>query len=36
MNDLVSGNRNYTLVQNGAGIIDEEEMMDYEVAGEDE
>ncbi|KAI5602692.1 hypothetical protein BDE02_01G171800 [Populus trichocarpa] len=30
-----SGNRNYTLVQNGAGI-DEEEMMDYEVMGEDE
>jgi len=33
--DLESGNRNYTLVQNGAGI-DEEEMMDYEVMGEDE
>jgi hypothetical protein len=32
---LESGNRNYTLVQNGAGI-DEEEMMDYEVMGEDE
>ncbi|KAL9405589.1 hypothetical protein Peur_002561 [Populus x canadensis] len=31
--DLESGNRNYTLVQNGAGI-DEEEMMDYEVMGE--
>ncbi|KAB5574275.1 hypothetical protein DKX38_001469 [Salix brachista] len=35
VNDLVSGNRDYTLVQNGAGI-DEKEMMDYEAAGEDE
>ncbi|KAG6792390.1 hypothetical protein POTOM_001538 [Populus tomentosa] len=33
--DLESGNKNYTLVQNGAGI-DEEEMMDYEVMGGDE
>uniref|UniRef100_A0A6N2M7D9 Uncharacterized protein n=1 Tax=Salix viminalis TaxID=40686 RepID=A0A6N2M7D9_SALVM len=35
VNDLVSGNRDYTMVQNGAGI-DEKEMMDYEAAGEDE
>ncbi|KAJ6308957.1 hypothetical protein OIU76_018534 [Salix suchowensis] len=35
VNDLVSGNRDYILVQNGAGI-DEKEMMDYEAAGEDE